>query len=839
MDYTGKIISKTQGQPTQASASGVWTLDEAAAAVKNNSWPIPGVPNPISKSLRFNSADSAYLNRTPGAAGNRKTWTWSGWVKRSGLGVTQTLFAAYTGVGTDTNLFSFLFNSSNQISIDAFTLNWRVTSAVYRDVSSWYHIVLAFDTTQSTASNRIKLYVNGTQVTAFGTSNDPTQNTDYVINSTNPHYIGVNAFNVSSNYGNYYMTEVNFIDGQALDATSFGQTNANTGVWEPKPYTGTYGTNGFYLNFKDSATTTALGYDYSGNGNNWTPNNFSVTAGAGNDSLVDVPTQWIGYNTSGDTGGIWRGNYATFNPLNSQIVAGTIAALLENGNLTLNSTATTNWYINSKSTLAASSFSNYCEMTVTTQSNSNGLIGIGVGNSTANIATGAGSYITYRQNGEIREYPGNVLKATVSTYTQGDVIGMTIDSTNVKFYKNNTLQGTYAHGYTGDYFVVGMAYNNGGTVVLDFNFGQRPFAYTPPAGYVSLCTTNLPTPTIGATSTTQAGKYFNTVLYTGTGSSLSVTGVGFQPDFVWIKERAGAADHGLYDAVRGVQKQLESNTTDAETTETTGLTAFNSDGFTVGALAQLNTNTDTYVSWNWKANGAGSSNTAGSISSTVSANTTAGFSIVTYTGTGANATVGHGCLVNNVATAPSMIIVKRRDAATSWRVYHASIGNTGAVYLNQTVGTETNSVFWNNTSPTSSVFTVGTDPGVNASSNTFVAYCFAPVAGYSAFGSYTGNGSTDGVFVYTGFRPRYILVKSSSNAYQWSVHDTARQTYNEDERILSPNSSSAEDTNAAYGVDVLSNGFKWRNSGEAFNFSGYTYIYAAFAESPFKYALAR
>jgi hypothetical protein len=311
--------------------------------------------------------------------------------------------------------------------------------------------------------------------------------------------------------------------------------------------------------------------------------------------------------------------------------------------------------------------------------------------------------------------------------------------------------------------------------------------------------------------------------------------VGFQPDFVWIKERSGAADHGLYDAVRGVQNQLESNTTTAETTESTGLTAFNTDGFTVGALAQLNTNTDTYVAWNWKANGAGSSNTSGTITSTVSVNTTAGFSIVTFTGTGANATVGHG-----LGVAPSMILLKSSSNTYNWRVYHTGIGNTKSLFLNLTDAADTDITYWNNTSPTSTVFSLGTNPGNNASGGTYIAYCFAPVAGYSAFGSYTGNGSSDGPMIYTGFRPKYIIFKGSSNSGRdWGIQDSARETYNDGNRtIVWANVSDAELTDA-FPLDFLSNGFKIRNSGTGGNGNGETYIYAAFAEVPTKFALAR
>jgi hypothetical protein len=323
-------------------------------------------------------------------------------------------------------------------------------------------------------------------------------------------------------------------------------------------------------------------------------------------------------------------------------------------------------------------------------------------------------------------------------------------------------------------------------------------------------------------------------LYTGNGTGQSITGVGFQPDWVWIKGRSGATDHALYDAVRGVQKQIISDSSAAETTETTGLTAFGSDGFTTGLLLQLNTISATYVAWNWKANGSGSTNTSGSITSTVSANTTSGFSVVTYTGTGANATVGHG-----LGVAPSFIIVKRRDAGSSWNCYQISLGASQYIQIDGTAGAATNTGVWNNTAPTSSVFSIGTAfAGVNASGSTHVAYCFAEVAGYSKFGSYTGNGSTDGPFIYCGFRPAYVMFKNASVSGAWEVYDTARNTYNSVDNYLLPNVSDAEGV-ATNRFDYLSNGVKVRNTGGSINGSGNTIIFMAFASNPFKYSLAR
>jgi hypothetical protein len=343
----------------------------------------------------------------------------------------------------------------------------------------------------------------------------------------------------------------------------------------------------------------------------------------------------------------------------------------------------------------------------------------------------------------------------------------------------------------------------------------------------------LPTPTIGATTATQAGKYFNTITYTGNGTGQSITGVGFQPDFVWVKGRSGATDHALYDAVRGVQKQLESNVANAETTETTGLTAFGSDGFTTGLLPQLNTITATYAAWNWKANGSGSSNTDGSVTSTVSASTTSGFSVVTFSSpSSGTATVGHG-----LGVAPSMYIAKLRNS-DSWYVYHISLGAGNFVQLNGTGASAAATNIWNNTAPTSSVFSMGTAWAGNLA---MLVYCFAPVAGYSAFGSYTGNGSADGPFVFTGMRPSFILYKRTDTAgNSWRITDSTRSTYNlDDTAFLYPDAPSIENDSANDALDILSNGFKIRTANAPSNASGSTYIYMAFASSPFKYSLAR
>jgi hypothetical protein len=324
----------------------------------------------------------------------------------------------------------------------------------------------------------------------------------------------------------------------------------------------------------------------------------------------------------------------------------------------------------------------------------------------------------------------------------------------------------------------------------------------------------------------KGASYFNPVTYTGTGSTLALTGVGFQPDWVWIKGRSGATDHGLYDAVRGVQKDLVSNSTAAETTQTTGLTAFGSDGFTIGALAKLNTSAATYVAWNWLGANTTVSNTSGTITSTVSANTTSGFSIVSYTGNGAaSPTFGHG-----LGVTPKFVIIKNRQATgENWQGW---FNNSTRCFLNTTLAST--GTFPISTSSTLITLPSTSDGAWNNSSVTYIAYCFAEVKGYSKFGSYTGNGSADGTFVYTGFKPAFILIKRSDSTGDWYLQDNVRnQNFNGDPKTLQPNTTSTEATIGTWSIDNLSNGFKIRESNAAVNASGGTYIYMAFAQNPF------
>jgi len=800
-------------------------------AILNNSNAISSGGYDINNSLRFRSSASAYLNRTPASAGNRRTWTWSAWVKRGSLGARQTVFAASLD-GNNENWLSFQSDDTLNLYNYESSIQYTITSSqVFRDPSAWYHIVVAFDTPQATAANRIKIYINGSQVTAFSTATYPSQNFDGRINNTVAHALGRSS-SAFPNYFDGYLADVNFIDGSAKTPSDFGETDTTTGSWKPKAYTGTYGTNGFYLKFSDIATTSGsnagLGKDFSGNANYWTTNSISVTAGVTYDAMTDSPTL-----TSATVA-----NYAVLNPLNI-----TTSSANTEANLKFTNNAGSAWKATS-GTFAVTSGKYYWEVVYASTTSGYAMTGVLnpnnyfiSGKTEANYWSSSSSYSYYGNSGNV--FTGDVGSSYGNTYTNGDIIGVALDMDNGKIYfsKNGTWQnsGNPATGTNPAYSSISSPLSpavstleNGANAII--NFGQRPFSYTPPTGFVALNTFNLPDSTI---------KKGNTVMdattYTGTGvTSRQVTNAaGFKPDFVWVKARSATYNHTLYDSIRGVHNYLISNLTNAEGTSSDTLQAFNSNGFTVGTNQGLNENASTYVGWQWQAGqGSTSSNTSGSITSTVSVNTTAGFSIVTYTGTGSNATVGHG-----LGVAPKMIITRYRGSE-SWSVYHTSLGGTKTLYLNLTNAANTTSLAWNNTDPTSTVFSLGSAGTTNTSGSPgMVAYCWAAIAGYSAFGSWTGNGSTDGPMIYLGFQPKFIMWKrtDSSTGGEWVIQDTTRKTYNPIDTSLYPNLSNAEGTNETFRVqDTLSNGFKIRASAAQCNASGGTYIYAAFASNPFR-----
>ena len=1110
----------------------------------------------LENSLRFRSSASAYLSRTPATAGNRKTFTISMWVKRGILGTNNAISLLEAWNGASSDYFAVGFTASDNFRMynlvsNSYTLH-IASNATYRDPSSWYHIVVAVDTTQATSTNRVKVYINGEQVTSLSTTVYPSLNADMWVNNNILHKIARND-DYAGNFDGY-LTEINLIDGQALTPSDFGETNSDTGVWQPKEYTGTYGTNGFYLPFKP--TTQATGFNtvlYAGNGGTqsisnvgftpdlvWIKNRsfanshqlvdsvrgatkhlfsnttdqeytyangltsfntdgfsignlndvnnasynyvgwcwdagsgspvsntdgtitstikanpatgFSVVTYTGNGTsgattghglstapqMVifknrDVVGQWNiiapsvlgagywmpfttaasaffdsnwtttssllslgsggGHNGSGngivaycfsDVAGYQKiGSYtgngstsgptittgfrprfvmikrtdvaqnwtmidtardANYNNANKRLFANLASAedlgipnfleLLSNGfkcldsNISYNASGGTyiylaiadttdaqfnfdasgnknNWEasnINSNAsgdttydimsdvpTLTDEDTANYAVLnplgiTGATLSNANltvvggntawtdtielplsgkwyvectasrlftniygagymGIFGIaptataGVPGTGAGTGYTTGTFMNANAQGSYGTYKNGVYTQTVSGAVLNGVMAFAYDAdaNTMQFYLNNVAYGSLL---TGVNSVPMMVYGfTNGTSTADstrheVNFGQRPFAYTPPTGYLKLNTFNLPDSSI-----VDGSEYFNTVLYTGNGSTQSITSLDFGPDLTWIKVRNSASYEQMwFDSVRGATKYVRSNSTAAEGTVANSLTSFDSNGFSLGANGDVNGSTFPIVAWNWKAGGTAVSNTDGTITSSVSANTTAGFSIVTYTGTGSAATVGHG-----LGVAPGMVIAKSRNNTGGdsgiWVVYHRSLTSAAYfLYLNQTSAQTAASTVWNSTSPTSSVFSIGSASGSGTASN-HVAYCFADVEGYSKFGSYTGNGSTDGPFVYTGFKPAYVLIKRADAVGTWWIHDAARNTYNVVDNYLFAESSAAEATYA--NMDFTSNGFKLRLATYQPNASGGSYIYMAFAENPFKNSLAR
>jgi len=767
----------------------------------------------IERSLRFNDDDAAYLSRTFGTPTDGKKCTLSLWYKRGNLGGSLTSYGGVIFSSNNTNFFSIADNAASggdELLLWYGNARTLTSSAKFRDPTAWYHLVIAFDSTQSTAANRCKVYINGSEITSWATDS----RSNITLNST----ISFNTSSINAlisgyhagGFGQYdgYLAEYYFVDGQALTPSSFGETDAITGRWKAKAYSGTYGTNGFYLKFADNSGTTAttLGKDSSPNGNNWTPNNFVVSpvTGADNDSLVDSPTN---YGTDTGLGGEVRGNYCVLNQndRNSN-------ATISNGNLDV--TATTTWR-GVRGTMGMSYGKWYWEFLKNTVNTITG-----IGNSTNGHLNGfigqsfSGSY-GYSYTGT-KYTLGENNASYGSSYANGDIIGVAFDadSGTLEFFKNGTSQGTAYTSIPSDtYFPLVSLFSTGNST---FNFGQRPFAYTAPSGFKALCTQNLTQPTIQKPSTSM-----DVVTYTGTGASQSISSLGFSPDLVWIKGRSGVTDHAIYDTTRGVQQDLGSNLTTDETTEAQGLTAFGTNGFTIGTLAKINTSTSTYVAWAWNESALN------------------GLDIVSYTGNGTARTISH-----NLGVAPKMIIVKARTTAGAdqgWPVYHSGVATdaeTDYLLLNSSAIAADLDTVWNDTAPTSSVFNVGTSALVNENNDTYLAYCFAEIEGFSKIGSWIGNGSADGPFLWCGFRPKVIIAKrSSTSTAEWLIFDSARNSFNVSDLSLLPSTNASESTLAYF--DFVSNGIKIRSSASGVNGSGQTHIFIAFAESPFKYARAR
>ena len=1001
----------------------------------------------IERSLRFNDGDSPYLSRTPSSAGNRRTYTISVWAKIIDNGTYRTILG--TGGGTARDRLQIFDDDRIVFNLNDGTDGMLRTNRLARDPSAWYHFVVAVNTPHGTASNRLKLYVNGTRETSFETETYPSQNYDCRLNNNIATYIGQSSSN--NYYHDGYLAEFNFIDGQTLDPSYFGYTDFQTKLWRPKRYTGSYGTTGFYLNFlnndtftnftdtsssartitrngnvihksdqtKNGATsiyfdgsgdsltvpdssdfhvagndftieayirrtsqgsdewffvqsegttsntsiglhigssssgyankpslrytvggsgneltgttalaantwyhiagvrngntlriyvngtqeastsfsgtitdastpviigavnsagaagltghvdqvrwsnscrypdgtsftaptaqftadsntkllvqsnvTRTLGSDSSGNGNDFTPNNFSVSAGTGNDSLEDTPTN----------------NFCTLNPLDK-----TNSASLREGDLSLytdsNDQAATG-------TFAVDSGKWYWEVDMT---DAEPEIGIAHHNmplsndSTSSPTAGQISFIVAGADGNSNflRVDGNTQSGTgLSAQSGPGTIGIALDMDNKKIWFTNTSGSYFNSGNpamgvnaavdfssTGPNYptcavtpIVCMYQGSGKTTSI--NFGQRPFTNTAPTGFKTLCSENLP-PTVPSIN---AQKHFDVLTYTGnTSGNLTVTGLEFKPDLVWIKYRGGSDNHQLFDTMRGFTNGLRlfpnSNSGEAANGSQYGMISVEDGGFTVGAGPfEANRNSGAHVAWCWKAGGAAVSNSDGSVTSSISANQEAGFSIVSWTGSGADASIGHG-----LGKKPKVLFVKNRNATDDWKVWFKGVttDDSYSFQLNTSGANYSGSDKWynspNGNDTTTTTFGVSGDGATNRSGQAIIAYCWAEIPGFSKYGVYTGNGSTNGTFVHTGFSPRFIIYKKVA-AENWHMFDTKRQPKNPNATVIDPNREAAETTDTNTQIDILSNGFKFRTSHGTANASSTSYLYMAWAE---------
>jgi len=807
----------------------------------------------IERSLRMRDGESPKLSRTFGTNTSNTTKTLSFWMKRGKIGSYQIPFGTtvsgyiegYIRINDDDTLQLEDRNASDGASDCR-----RITSAKLRDPSAWYHIMLVLDSTQGTEADRAKFYINGTQAT-ISSSISIAQNYSFqFFRSSAVNFIGVNGN--SSNYFDGYLAEVHLIDGQALDPSYFGYTEFQTGIWRPKKYEGTHGTNGFHLDFSDNsaATATTIGKDRSSNGNDFTPSNISVSSGTGYDSFPSSPS-----NT-----------FPTFHNLFSLNQQGGTVTYTE-GNLKIETSATSSNYRRypfamSSPYFAVNSGKWYVEFLNASSACAFGVTNIGQLDYTVSnnpYGASASTSFIYTNSGEVRRDDSNLTNQ--ASYGDGDVIGVALDLDNMKlyFHKNGTYinsanPNTGTNGYdlnslpvtptnTGG-FIFQAGSNGVSNITAHVNFGQRAFSHSIPTGFKILNLQNLPKPNAPII---RPQRHFDTVLWTGNGgTSQTVTGLEFKPDFVWIKGRSNAAWHRLQNSVAGVNKLMYTNSTNAEATnEVNGyVSSFTDHGFVLadpdGNGGGVNSNGDTFVAWCWKGGGAAVTNTDGTINTQVSVNEEAGFSIVTYTGNGSTtATIGHG-----LGKTPAWIILKNRSSAsTDWVVMHQSIpfydgGNYRhePIKLNSTDAKTSILGIW--ATPNSSTQQIsdgqtssGNRPLTNASGDNYVAYCWSEVPGFSKFGVYYGDNNSDGPYVYLGFRPAWVMIKNiEAGSQEWYILDSKRDPDNPVGQYLSASSNAAEATYVFY--DFLSDGFKLRNTGGAQNPDNQRIIYMAFAEQP-------
>ena len=805
------------------------------------------------QSCKFVDGDGAYLQRTPSSAGNRKMWTTSMWYKRTEIGGSHYLFTNDSGSGN--NDITALYFESDQLMTYYDTTGTNPYGAVgptyFRDTNAWMHIVWAVDA----ANTEHKVWVNNVLVSTDTGKYPP--NYSYNMNNTAIHRIGEAAWGLGSYDIDGYLSHFVHIDGQYLEPDSFAEEKE--GVWIPKDTSGlTFGTNGFQLDFKQTGTGTAsastIGADTSGNDHHWT----TVGLSSSDSNYPDCPeNNWCILNDA------YTANDDALSEGNTYFIG-------TNGSLTTSS-------------FAMPSGKWYCEVRSTVSGNTNTYIGIWPGEK---------GYVSYPWNftRSINQAGGGYSSdsnydsaGTYGTWSSGTVLGLSYDSSNGQFkmYKDDGSGGKTDVGTITESafigkdisFAVSNAIATGGCSGF-FNFGQDGtfsgnetaqgntdgngvgnFFMPVPDGFLALCAKNLAEPTIGPNSATQANDHFEATLYTsgniGSGGTQNVTNVNFQPDLVWLKNRdSDDTEHTLFDSSRstgGNNYHIATSNSNAQVGANSQygyLSAFNSNGFTLTGGSTnanyVNQSTDKYVAYNWKANGGttttndASATGVGSIDSVYQANTTAGFSIVTHTGTGSAGTIAHG-----LGAKPALMITKGLSSGYHLFVYNHSSGAEKALIMNTDAEEDSYSTTYNDTEPTSTVFSVGTATATNGDGINYINYLFAEVEGFSKFGPYTGNGSANGPFIYTGFRPAWVVTKRTSNTGNWYINDSARSPLNPTDSYGDNLYAEINNGESGNGMDILSNGFKIRNTDASQNTSTATYIYMAFAEMPWKYARAR
>ena len=854
----------------------------------------------IDQSLRFEDGDSAYLLRTPLSSGNRRTFTISFWIKIANLDLTANIISVFQSASPNQQVVIRFYQ--NLLYLYDFGGAYLIsTKRKFRDTTNWYHIAYVVDTTQSTDTNRIKLYVNGIRETDLNDTSYPIEDHETLWNHTNKHLIGARTDNSTPTpiqRLDGYLAEFNLVDGTAIGETSrtgtgmnateyvldeFGQFN--NGIWTPKAYSGSYGTNGFRLTFEATGTgTTAEGTDNSSNMTNigddksGQGHNFSRSGLLGTDVVKDSPTN----------------NFPTMNFLNT------------NSNLNLSEgslkiiPANTSDYYRAMSTMAVPTSGKwYWEIRLFVASYVYQFGLYDVESPTNQRARTVAASVTSSTN-DYQVRTSNSLGIDISTegsafsdwlstnIADENIISFAYDADNNKMwfalngvFKNtsgtaNPATGTdprFSSMASTEYYIGANMPNpaSGGAM---FNFGQDgsfagaltggnvgtatdgngkgAFKYAPPSGYLALCSANLPDPTIGPQTSTQADDHFNTVLYTGDGQTTQdVTGVGFKPDFTWIKERNSTSGNVLADSSRGYENFLSSQAT---TDESTGILNNNAsrsnDGFQTTNSGASNESGKTYVSWNWKANGGttttndASATSVGTIDSVIQANQTAGFSIITYTGTGTAGTIAHG-----LGATPSLLLTKNRTwdhEYSAWLWWHherdnAFASSTNYAYLNlSSSGGTSTTAFYRGDQINSTVFGVYTNDAINDASYNYVTWAWAEIDGYSKMGIYSGNADDDGAFVFTGFRPAWVIIKRTDYGQvgNWFIMDNKRIGYNgANYRLLADGSNEEYTGTSSNIVDFLSNGFKARTTST--NTNDGTYMYMAFAVQPFKFSNAR